>query len=457
MKKTLQLLLLCLLLGMGFDTTAQTTMRFFDKVLFFDGYHGLVSDSLYNAMSPLQLPSGLIRHRNDLYATKISATQLASIGTSLEMNVTIKASCDNYDRIGNVNLALVPKGAASYHPDSVDRIEIGRYITPFMNKNKQPDTVPYHYNINNVANLLKETSITSAYDVWVELEVFGVPYAANTEVAGCAGRSDVFFGSLEFVTSGATAAENTNLLVPVTFKHNLNNYDSVATDQVGTTKKTFDFNVSTALTDAMLVLITSNHGANANGEEYNRRNHFVYFDNVEKLMYKPGRTSCEPFRKYNTQGNGIYSPSPRTDAQWQSFSNWCPGDVIDTRIIPLGALTAGSHSFRIEVPQAVFAAGQGYIPVSLYLHGKTSGQFVSVGELTQGNAYATIFPNPSHDIFSIEAEEKIEMVTVVNLLGQTVFSGNTATIDLSKVPSGMYWAKITFNNEQSLTRKLIKN
>jgi hypothetical protein len=456
MKRTLQLLSLCLIACISYNAHSQTTIRFFNKVLFFDGYAGLVTDSTYNAVSPSSLPAGLIRHRNDLYATKISDAQLASIGTSLTMNVTIKASCDNYDRIGNVNLALVPKGATAYNPDSVKRIEIGRYITPFMNKNVMPDTVPYTYNINNVAHLLKETGITSIYDIWIELEVFGVPYAANTQVAGCSGRNDVFFGTVDFVTNTPTPAENTNVLLPLSFKKILNDYEPAATDQVGTTKRTINFNLSNPLTDAIFVLITSNHGANSGGEEYNRRNHFIYFDGSEVLTYKPGRTSCEPFRKYNTQGNGIYGSSPKSDATWQSFSNWCPGDVITTRIINLGPLPAGSHSFRIEVPDAVFANNEGYFPVSLYLQGKTSGTILDIEDAAKGNVHATIFPNPSNDIFNIDTEEKIEQVTVLNLLGQKVFSGNGKQINIANLPSGMYWAKINFSNDKSITRKLIK-
>ncbi|RYZ29060.1 MAG: hypothetical protein EOP49_40910, partial [Sphingobacteriales bacterium] len=224
-------LLMCVALSATFSARSQTTMRFFDKALFFDGYAGLVSDSLYNAVSPIPQPAGMIRHRNDLYSTKMSDAQVGAIGTTLTMNVTIKASCDNYDRIGNVNLAMVPKGATSYNPDSVQRIEIGRFITPFMNKNIMPDTVPYTFSIDNVAMLLKETGITSTYDIWVELEVFGVPYAANTQVAGCSGRNDVFFGTVDFITNAAAAVQNTNVLLPLQFKKNLNNYDSNATDQ----------------------------------------------------------------------------------------------------------------------------------------------------------------------------------------------------------------------------------
>src|SRR6218665_1927337 len=234
MKKQLQIALFFLISVFAGESFAQTTIPIFNQVLFYDGYATRV-----DTPAP---PSGVIRHRNDLYAVKITEQQLAQIGSSLTMHVTIKASCDNYDRIGNVNLALVPKGASTYNTDSVSRIEIARYITPFMNKNRRPDTVRYTYNASNLTHLFKETSITSNYDIWIELQVFGVPYAANTEVSGCAGRNDVFFGSLEFVTNGTRAAENNNVLIPLNFQKNLNNYQAGASDAIGLTQRTITFN-----------------------------------------------------------------------------------------------------------------------------------------------------------------------------------------------------------------------
>lgn len=415
---------------------AQTTISIFDNVLFYDGYATTI-----DTPAP---PPGIIRQRNDLYSVKLSDQQLSQIGSSLTMKVTIKASCDNYDRIGNVNLALVPKGDTTYKPDSVSRIEIARYITPFMNKNAMPNTVPYMYNIANVAHLLKETSITSVYDIWVELQVFGVPYAANTEVAGCAGRNDVFYGSVDFITSGTLATENNNVLTPLNFQKYLNNYG--ASDSIGLTRRTITFNVDQALTDAVFVLITSNHGANNNGEEYNRRQHYVYFDGNEVLSYKPGRTSCEPFRVYNTQGNGIYGASPRSDAEWQSFSNWCPGDVIDTRIIPLGPVSAGSHTFVLNVPAAQFVAQQGDFPVSLYLHGKTSGTLpVAVHPKLDETSGLSVYPNPSKSQLTVKAEgisDPQATISIKNILGQTVLTGKAHqvenVINISHLPSGVY-------------------
>lgn len=445
------LLILILVVAVLQEATAQNTIRVLDSILYFDGYAATVT-------TPAP-PAGVIRHRNDLYARKLTAAELQSIGYKMHMKVTVKAACDNYDRIGNVNMALVPKGATTYNPDSVKRIELGRYITPFMNKNYQPTSVPYDFDIENVSLLLKETSIIANYDIWIELELFGVPYAANTQVAGCAGRNDVFYGSVEFTTTSTPIpTQSNNVLIPLNFKKNLNNYQAAATDTIGKTTRTINFNVPNNLTDAALFLITSNHGANSGGEEYNRRNHYVYFDNTLKLTYKPGRISCEPFRQYNTQGNGIYGSSARTDAQWQSFSNWCPGDVITTRRIDLGAVAAGNHSFMITVPDAVFANGEGYFPVSLYLQGKTSGT-LGTTEIIRAVDGLKIYPNPAGNEVAVEMKQgsRMEGITLLNTLGAVVYQNNNPasnreTIRVQQLPAGLYLLQVRTSNGTSVQK-----
>lgn len=335
-----------------------------ESVIFYDGYAPTVDEPV---------PEGIIRLSNSLYATRLTEEQLAVIQPNLRMQVLIGALCDNYDRIGSVQLALVPKGAESYDPAMVPRMEIARFITPFMNKNKEPDTVPYEWDIDDVSAILTDPQLQAEYDLWIELDVFGVPYAANTEVSGCADRNDVFRGWLALHTDSTDEPADFDTLVPLAVKEAFNNYQEGASDMIGTTTKTVEIVLEQDAEDAQLVLITSNHGANAGGEEYNRRNHFVYLDGELALQYVPGRESCEPFRMYNTQGNGIYGPSPRTDEEWQSFSNWCPGDVIDTRIIEWGPVAAGTHQLVIDVPDAVFVGGEGNFPFSLYVQARTAG------------------------------------------------------------------------------------
>lgn len=363
-------------LGMKGEDGKEKSIKIYDHAVFYDGY--------LNTDNPdKDLKDGILRHSTSLYSIKLSDSQIDSIGDKLDMTVYVTACCDNYDRIGNINIAFVPKNQDSYDINKVERIEIARFITPFMDKNKEPNTVPYSYNLDNVSSLLKDKDLRSNYDFWIEYELFGVPYAANKQIEGCEGRNDTFAGTLIFETSGDNSQTSNNVLVPIVIKkpetegNNLNNYNANATDTIGKTTKTYVFEVPENVKDAQIVLITSNHGANRGGEEYNRRNHYIYYDDELVMEYKPGRTSCEPFRERNTQRNGIYgrrvdgewSYEPYSDEEWQSFSNWCPGDVIDTRLIILGDVEKGKHKVRISVPEAEFVDQQGDIPVSMYFQG----------------------------------------------------------------------------------------
>jgi hypothetical protein len=341
----------------GGSKATPASLTIFDKVVFYDGYANVVSEPV---------SKGALRLRNDLITHKLSDDELNAIQNTLRVQVVIGALCDNYDRIGSVALALVPKGRSTYVADDVQRIEVGRYITPFMNRNQKPDEVSYRFTADNLVPVLHDTQLRAQFDLWLELELFGVPYSANKEVAGCANHTDVFSGKVTLESDSSVPALKFDELMPLAYKKPFNNYQQGASDTLGKTRKTLEFSLEADTVNTQLVLITSNHGANTGGEEYSRRDHFAYVDDKLQLMYKPGRKSCEPFRMYNTQANGIYGSSPQSDAKWQSFSNWCPGDVIDTRIIPLGPLRAGRHKFVLDVPDAQFAGGDGNFPLSLY-------------------------------------------------------------------------------------------
>lgn len=454
------LLLTVALLGMCGSAVADNNgnndsipVRIYDGVVFYDGYRMKDNpDSLLN--------DGTLRHSCSLYSRKLTDEQLDALGEKLDLNVYVEACCDNYDRIGNINIAFVEKGAESYVPEETQRIEIGRFITPFMNKNKEPKVVPYSYQINYLSGLLRDKDLRAKHDLWLEFELFGVPYAANTQIKGCADRSDVFAGTLEFVTNQPAAATQGNVLVPIVMKKpeyigsNLNNYKEEATDTIGKTVKKYVFNVPDNVADAQLVLITSNHGANEGGEEYNRRKHFVYVDGELVLTYTPGRTSCEPFRKYNTQANGIYGYYKMSDAEWQSFSNWCPGDVIDNRIISLGAYEAGEHDVMIAVPDAKFVGKQGDIPVSLYFHGLKEGKFESgVKDVVKDSAPVSIEKRGGY--LMIGAEKDVVSVEVYTIDADMVHhQWNRNPIDVSSL-SGVHVVCVEFTDGSLVSKKIM--
>ena len=446
-------LLFCLLVScICFQKSqAQTySIRVFDTVLFYDGYAQL--SAIHKPA-----PAGVVRLSTSLYTTKLTPTQLNSIGDSLSLKVLVKASCDNYDRIADVHLSLVHKGDTTYNASKVKRIEVARFITPFMDKNKTPDTVPYFFNINNVASILKEKTITDSFDIWCELEIFGVPYAANTQITGCSGRNDVFYGTLDLIINQSAARESNNILIPLGDKKNFNNYQTGATDTIGKTIKTISFTVDTTSYNSSLFLITSNHGSNNGGEEYNRREHYVYFDGKLVMQYKPGYPSCEPYRVFNTQGNGIYGSSPMSNSQWQSFSNWCPGADIPIRTIFLDTVLKGNHTFKITVPAAVFTGGQGNFPLSLYFQGKNStATNVGIKEFNNNLSNTSLYPNPANDFIIVRTENVVKQITVYNIIGQPLLQSTNKTVDIAALSTGLYYMKIQFDNNQSLVKSFVK-
>lgn len=357
--------------------TAQN-VTVFNDVPFYSMYHYLGENETMPPEAYSQIPEGAIRlhaYEQDIISRKLTTAEISTIGNSVKMNIVLTAACDNYDRLAGVNLVLVPKGSTSYtfNQSDIKRIEIGRFITPFMNKNATLKQVPYSFQIDNISRILHDTALSATYDFWIEFRADGYSAAANTQVAGCADRTDVFRGNLEFVTTGTAPAEP-NFFLPLSYRQNLNNYN--ATDVPGQTTRLVNFTLEEPVSNAVLHLSTSNHGSNSGGEEYVKRVHYVYLDDQLVHQYMPGGKNCEDYRKYNTQGNGIYGTSPKTLRNWLSWNNWCPGDAIPNREVNLGNLSAGNHTIKIDVPTAVFNQQQGYFPISMYIQNQKSGEVI---------------------------------------------------------------------------------
>ena len=422
----------------------ETSIRIYDEAIFFDGYNVLenLSDES-KAMIPED--DGILRHSTSLYSIRLTDEQLDLIGENLKMLVDIGALCDNYDRIGNINIALVPKGAESYVPEETQRLEIGRFITPFMNKNYEPTSVPYEFEMDYMSLILRDERLREQYDLWAEFELFGIPYAANEQVRGCAGRQDVFTGNLTFVTESEPAPKtDNNVLVPIVMKKpehkggNFNNYGEGCTDEPGQTVKTWSFELEEDVTDGQIVFITSNHGANAGGEEYNRRKHMVYFNGKLAAIYTPGRDSCEPFRVYNTQLNGIYGYNEMSDEAWQSFSNWCPGDKIDNRILYVGPLAKGKHDFKIKVLGAKFADRQGDIPVSIFFQGVREGSLPGHAAVSEVKPDFRSGITIDGDICTVSSDVPVQSILLYDIAGNLLaMEFDTCKVSLSACPPGV--------------------
>lgn len=423
-----------------------TMVNVISQAVYYDGYAATVSDPV---------PTGLIRLGNTRYARKLTDAELNSFKAKIAMRVSIGALCDNYDRLGEVFLALVPKNQATYTIDDVNvkRMEVGRYITPFMNKNRTPTEVPYTYNLSNLYSIFHDSTLRSTYDMYMELDVFGVPYAAQTQVAGCSGRIDVFSGSLTFFSTDAGATPTDyNSLTPLLSYSRINNYNS--TDVPGQTVRIVNFNLPNPVTDARFFVISTPHGANSGGEEYVRRQNYTYIDDVQVLTYTPGGISCEPFRVYNTQGNGIYGTTPKTVADWTSWNNWCPGNSVPIRGFVMPNLTAGNHTLKHTIPTAVFNQQQGDVYLSVYMQGKSNVN-LNVNDIKTTDV--SIYPNPTSDIVNIKSPINVMSLSLFSIDGRKLFENYKENkIDISSYNTGIYILNVVLKDGTSFKHKIIK-
>jgi hypothetical protein len=100
--------------------------------------------------------------------------------------------------------------------------------------------------------------------------------------------------------------------------------------------------------------------------------------------------------------------------------------------------------------------------VVAYTQSGTRVKRISLGSLstrdvkTNADSFA-LYPNPTNGIVFIKNEEKIKSAEVTNSVGQLVHTNiSEQQIDLTNLPSGVYFVKVQFENGKSITKKIIK-
>ena len=90
---------------------------------------------------------------------------------------------------------------------------------------------------------------------------------------------------------------------------------------------------------------------------------------------------------------------------------------------------------------------------------KPKGVPTAVAELFMPEAQLIVYPNPAIDLVRIEGLDGTSIIKVVNILGQTVRTWNSASsefeFNIRDLPTGMYVIRID-SNGRIITRKLIK-
>ncbi|SHF30312.1 Por secretion system C-terminal sorting domain-containing protein [Flavobacterium fontis] len=162
--------------------------------------------------------------------------------------------------------------------------------------------------------------------------------------------------------------------------------------------------------------------------------------NVKFSNWNGGAGEANAIELSMTNANLLTNPNPGT---WYSID------------VPLSSFTPINGANRNDLVQFVITSDLGTVYYdNVYLHKNTvlnNAEF----EATQ----VKVFPNPAESVLNIQAANVIEKVTIVNIMGQTVFQSaaleNTISLDVAGFQPGMYIVKTTVNGIES-SRKFLK-
>lgn len=80
-----------------------------------------------------------------------------------------------------------------------------------------------------------------------------------------------------------------------------------------------------------------------------------------------------------------------------------------------------------------------------------------VNENDDLNPDVILFPNPAQNEIFIKADASLSNVLILDYIASFIFESNEKTIDISGLPGGIYFAKITTEKGDMFTRKFVKN
>ena len=123
-----------------------------------------------------------------------------------------------------------------------------------------------------------------------------------------------------------------------------------------------------------LKYIVTGHGGHSGGDEFTPNENILSVDGKTVLKFTPWRDDCASFRRFNPATgvwliprkssfigeNGyeekeIEEPLASSDL---SRSNWCPGSDVWPEEVKLDGITAGRHTFTIDIPKAQPVIGE---------------------------------------------------------------------------------------------------
>ncbi|WP_188315912.1 peptide-N-glycosidase F-related protein [Chitinophaga agrisoli] len=274
-----------------------------------------------------------------MFARKLSVDEKKQVGNRLELNFTLQARYDGWDRIAEFGYIKTPLNyAGPLQPDSVwqERTGIARFITPYFLQYNAFNKIDYSFDVSAFAPDLRSTD----KDVWIVYQVAANPtYTDPTkkDTGFCA--LDGFRLDASFLSNGSTANDSTR------YFRNLFSCNITGTAQVSVS-----FELAKPVRQLTAYITNSGHG---NEEGLVRRN-TVLVDNTQKGNYST-KVLCTPASYYDgINPNGAKGPG----VTWRyPTRNWCQGGTVPPAAVLIGDLPAGTHTFTLDMTRVIEAGG----------------------------------------------------------------------------------------------------
>lgn len=362
-----------------------TTIKVFDKV---NVHYAPNALSGFNEADA----DGIIRLVNGRIILKKIKVPHYERNVKVDIKTTIASNGDRWDKSGSVfvlprhsaiNLLSIAQGKAKFPEIDILKlehmrgiiagknylptIELMRFMTPFgvgfySNNNdtltskrrpvyipKWEDCVQWQQDITDRYSLLEDEAYVGVFiDTWTEQG-----YLASVE--------------LKFTESNISCdrMQRTQVLPLINTVYYIGQeYPDIFARKSVTT----DFTLPKNAKNVRVKYIVTGHGGHDGGDEFVQKENILSVDGKEVYRFTPWRDDCASFRRFNP-ATGVWlekrvasyigekgytekeveEPVASSDF---SRSNWCPGTDVVPEEVALEGITAGKHTFTVDIPKA---------------------------------------------------------------------------------------------------------
>lgn len=362
-----------------------TTVKVFDKTnVHFD------PNNLGNYNAPDK--DGIIRLVNGRIILKKINIPHYERNVKVDVKVRVASNGDRWDKSGScfvlprqsaINLMTIAQGKAKFPEidstklenligvvagkDYKPTVELMRFMTPFgvghyssntdsLSSRRRPvyipkwaDHVEWQQDVTDLYSLLEDEAYVGVFiDTWTS-----EGYTASVQ--------------LDFKESPTTCDKlvrrHVEPLVNTVYYIGQTYPDIFARKPLSTT-----FSLPKNARNVRLKYIVTGHGGHDGGDEFVPKENILSVDGKEIYRFTPWRDDCASFRRFNPatgvwlekrtaayiSDNGYAEKEVEEPVASSDFSrsNWCPGSDVVPEEVALGDISAGRHTFTVDIPKA---------------------------------------------------------------------------------------------------------